>query len=100
MSPGPSKKATRRISHRKPPKASPANTTTDDFPALFERMDTGVALCELVRDENGTITDYRYLEFNPAFETMLRLDHKTARGQRRSQQLPPNENSWAAWYGL
>lgn len=56
---------------------------------LYTNMSLGFALHKVLRDEQGNIVDYSYLEINPAFERMtgIRRGHwygKTAR------QLQPN----------
>ncbi|HNX57533.1 MAG TPA: PAS domain S-box protein, partial [Spirochaetota bacterium] len=39
------------------------------FPILFEHMTEGVALHELIFDENGKPVNYRILDINPSYET-------------------------------
>jgi PAS domain-containing protein len=39
------------------------------YRTLFETMDEGFALCELVRDDRGKAVDYRVLEANRASES-------------------------------
>ncbi|MBV8761575.1 MAG: GAF domain-containing protein, partial [Deltaproteobacteria bacterium] len=38
----------------------------EKYRSLFETMDEGFALCELVRDAEGRVIDYRYVDENPA----------------------------------
>lgn len=40
---------------------------------LFENMTTGLALHEVVCDEQGRAVDYRFLEINPAYEQLTGL---------------------------
>jgi PAS domain-containing protein len=35
--------------------------------ALFEVLREGVALCEMIRNDQGEVIDYRIVEANPAF---------------------------------
>src|SRR5690606_29755722 len=35
---------------------------------IFQRMQEGLFLTEAMRDQQGRITDFRFLEVNPAFE--------------------------------
>jgi len=64
---------------------------------LFESIDEGFCLCEMLFDENGKPHDYRFLEVNPEFEKLTGLEQvlgKTAR------ELVPNlEASWFEIYG-
>ena len=38
------------------------------YRTLFESLDEGFCICEMLTDEHGRTTDYRFLEVNPAFE--------------------------------
>ena len=40
---------------------------------LFEVIDDGYCLCEMLRGPDGAPLDYRFLETNPLFETMTGL---------------------------
>ena len=50
------------------------------FRALFESLQEGVALHEVVRDGAGQAVDYRLLELNPAFEVHTGLQATKVRG--------------------
>ncbi|HUQ84230.1 MAG TPA: PAS domain S-box protein [Gemmatimonadaceae bacterium] len=65
---------------------------------LFETMDEGVALCELVRDADQRVVDYRYLELNRAFESHIGLNRADAEGRLRSEVLPASDASWLEIY--
>ena len=39
----------------------------EKYRSLFESIDTGFCVLELIWDERGNATDYRFLEMNPAF---------------------------------
>ena len=52
-----------------------------NFHALFEHLMEGVALHELVRDEAGTIVNYRILAVNPAFEVQTGIHAAKVRGR-------------------
>ena len=45
----------------------------EKYRTLFTEMIEGSALHEIICDENGKPVDYRFLEMNPAFETMTGL---------------------------
>ena len=47
------------------------------FRSLFDHMIDGLALHELITDETGTPIEYRILEVNPAFETLLGISRET-----------------------
>jgi PAS domain-containing protein len=64
---------------------------------LFESMEDGFCVVEVLFDENNTPIDYRFLEMNPAFEAQTRL--KQAKGKTARQLLPNLENHWFETYG-
>ncbi|GAB6042961.1 ATP-binding protein [Endothiovibrio diazotrophicus] len=62
------------------------------FQTLFQAMNEGVALHELVFDEQGRATDYRILEVNPAYSAILGLSKEAVEGELASAiygQTPP-----------
>lgn len=65
-----------------------------DYRHLFSRMTEGFALNEIIRDEKGNPTDYRFLEVNPAFEIYTGLKRKDVIGVHRNKLLPPNPASF------
>jgi len=50
------------------------------FRTLFENLTEGVALHEMIYDENGKAVDYRILDINPSYEKHTGLLHKKAKG--------------------
>ncbi|NHC34734.1 PAS domain S-box protein [Scytonema millei] len=64
---------------------------------LFETIDEGFCVCEMLFDENGKPIDYRFLEINPAFEKMTGLQQ--AVGKTARQLVPNLEASWFEMYG-
>lgn len=57
---------------------------------IFETLEEGVALNELVYDADGTIIDYRILEVNRAFESIAQLPREQVIGRLASDiyQIP------------
>jgi len=66
------------------------------FRALFTAIDEGYCLCEMVLDEGGAPTDYRFLEVNPLFETMTGI--RAPVGRTAYEMVPNLEPSWVATY--
>jgi PAS domain S-box-containing protein len=64
------------------------------FRTLFNTMQEGFALHEVVFDENGKPVDYRYLEINPAFERLTGLTRDDVIGRRVREVLPQLEEQW------
>jgi len=55
--------------------------------SLYASMNEGVALYEILFDESGSPTDYRLLDFNPAFGAIFDLERETAVGRTASELL-------------
>ncbi|WP_445638316.1 histidine kinase [Nostoc sp. DSM 114161] len=67
------------------------------YRTLFESIDQGFCICEMVFDENGKPIDYRFVKVNPAFETIAGL--KQATGKTARELVPNLEASWFEIYG-
>jgi len=65
---------------------------------LFAQMLNGFALHEIVRDEAGTIADYRFLDVNPAFERLTGLVKDQVIGKTAREILPGIEPQWIEHY--
>jgi two-component system, cell cycle sensor histidine kinase and response regulator CckA len=61
---------------------------------LFESMNSGFSLHEIIRDANGTPCDYRFLEVNSAFEKLTGLRREDLIGRRVLEVLPATEPYW------
>jgi len=64
--------------------------------ALFNAVDEGYCLCELVYDADGRPIDYRFLEVNPLFEEMTGL--RNACGRTAYDLIPDLEPHWLDLY--
>jgi PAS domain S-box-containing protein len=67
------------------------------FRTLFESMDEGYCVIEMIFDEQNNPTDYRFLEVNPAFEKQTGI--KNARGRLMREIAPDHEQHWFDIYG-
>lgn len=65
--------------------------------AVFNGVDQGFCLCEVVRDAEGRAVDYRFLEVNRLFETMTGL--ADAAGRTALELVPDLEPFWVETYG-
>lgn len=61
---------------------------------LFEMMEDGMAVHELVYDAQGKPADYRFLEVNPAFERLTGLSADNVVGRTVREALPGTEQQW------
>ncbi|MBC7453784.1 MAG: response regulator [Massilia sp.] len=64
---------------------------------LFDSIDEGFCVIEMLFDEAGKPVDYLFLETNPNFEKQIRLPG--AAGKRASELLPGLEAHWFDTYG-
>jgi PAS domain S-box-containing protein len=67
------------------------------YRTLFESMDEGFCIIEMLFDENGRAVDYRFLDTNPAFERHTGL--RPAMGERALELVPEIEPHWLEAYG-
>ena len=63
---------------------------------LFERLHEGLVLAELVRDTNGAVVDWRYLDVNPAWEDMVGIPREAAVGRTVREVIPDIEAEWVS----
>jgi PAS domain S-box-containing protein len=62
------------------------------YRALFDSIEEGFCVFELICDDNGRVVDWVYLETNPAFER--RTGWKDPVGRRIREFLPDLEDGW------
>ncbi|HEY9880058.1 MAG TPA: PAS domain S-box protein [Leptolyngbyaceae cyanobacterium] len=67
------------------------------YRTLFETMEDGFCVIEMLFDDNKTPIDYRFLEINPAFEKQSGLSQ--AVGKTVRQLIPTLEEFWFETYG-
>jgi PAS domain S-box-containing protein len=67
------------------------------FRALFESMDEGYCVAEVIFDAENRPIDYRFLEVNPVFERQTGI--KDARGRLMREIAPDHEQHWFDIYG-
>lgn len=71
----------------------------EDYRMLFHEMLNGYALHEIICDEAGNPSDYRFLAANPAFERMTGMKAAETVGRTVLEILPDTERSWIECYG-
>ena len=69
------------------------------YRGLFESMNEGFALHELLYDESGEPCDYRFLDVNPAFERLTGLKRQDVVGRTAVEVLPGTELYWVKRFG-
>jgi PAS domain S-box-containing protein len=65
------------------------------YRALFESMQEGFALGEMICDSAGEPVDWRYLDVNPAFETMFGIRREHVVGRTYRELFP--DAPWEYW---
>jgi PAS domain S-box-containing protein len=66
---------------------------------LFDKMLNGFAIHEIITDEHGKPIDYRFLDLNPAFESLTGLKKEEIVGKTVKEVLPNTEDYWIENYG-
>jgi hypothetical protein len=69
----------------------------EKYRALFDSMDQGVCILEILVDEANVPYDYRFIETNPVFEKQTGL--KEANGKTAKELVPNLEQHWIDRYG-
>ncbi|CAA9363864.1 Two-component system sensor histidine kinase/response regulator hybrid [uncultured Microcoleus sp.] len=67
------------------------------YRTLFESIDEGFCIIEVLFDANNTPIDYRFLEINPVFEQQTGIQQ--AVGKTVRQLVPDIEDHWIKIYG-
>ncbi len=69
----------------------------EKYRTLFDSIDEGFCIIEMVFDADGKPADYRFLEINPAFEKQTGLHE--AKGKLMRTLAPDHEAHWFEIYG-
>ena len=89
-------KIARNISKRKLTEEA-LRKSEENYRILFESMDEGFCVVEMLYDSNGKPVDYRFVEINPAFEKQTGLQQ--ALGKTICQMVPDHDAHWFELYG-
>jgi len=73
------------------------HASEERYKTLFDSIDEGFCVLEMLYDENGKAGDYRFIETNPAFEKQTGLQH--AVGRRMLEIASDHEKHWFEIYG-
>ena len=71
-------------------------TSEQRYRTLFDTMDEGFSVVEMLYDSDGKPRDYRFLEINPAFEKQTGLAH--ALGKTIRELAPRHDEHWFRIY--
>ena len=70
-----------------------------EYQMLFHKMLNGFALHEIICDNQGKPTDYRFLAVNPTFECMTCMKEEDIVGRTVLEVMPDTERHWIETYG-
>ncbi|MCP1715503.1 PAS domain S-box-containing protein [Methanocalculus alkaliphilus] len=70
-----------------------------EYSLLFNQMNAGFAVHEIILDEHGTPADYRFINVNPAYEEMTGLSKERIIGRTVRTILPGTEDFWIEAFG-
>ena len=73
--------------------------STERYRSLFHNLSEGFALHEMLFDDHGRPSDYRFLEVNPMFERMTGLSKERVIGRTLLEVMPGTETLWIEKYG-
>ena len=81
-------------------KADEARRESEDkFKTLIAQMQLGLAVHEIICDENGVPVDYRFLDVNHCFEKLTGLKRDLIIGKTVLEIMPLTEKDWISKYG-
>lgn len=61
---------------------------------LFENVTDGFALADAIRSDDGRVVDWRFLDANSAWFSMIGLDRKTTIGRTGTEVTPATPTEW------
>lgn len=71
--------------------------TEENYQRLFNTMIDGVALVELIRNDEGTVVDYRYLDANLSLEKIFGYSRREIVGKSLKELFPAVEAEWISF---
>ena len=71
----------------------------EELRLFFDHMLAGVAIHEMIYDQDGNPVDYRFLNVNRKFEELTGLDSKDIIGKTVKEVFPNTEQYWIDTYG-
>jgi PAS domain S-box-containing protein len=74
-----------------------ARESEDKYRTLFNSIDQGFCILEMLFDDEHVPVDYRFIETNPVFESQTGL--KGAQGRTARELVPTLEDRWFKIYG-
>ena len=89
----------RRLEEKRKETEATLRESEERYRMLFEHLEEGFALHEMIFDEDGKPFDYRFLAANPAFEQLTGLKLEGIIGRTVREAIPNIEQYWIDTYG-
>jgi PAS domain S-box-containing protein len=70
------------------------------YKLLFNEMNSGCALQEMIYDYNGNPLDYKFIEVNPAYENIIGFKKEYLIGRTIREIIPDYKNTWIDRFGI
>lgn len=70
------------------------STNEDYWRGLFEKLREGLVIGEAIRDGDNCITDWRYVDINPAWGELVGMSSSAAAGRTIREVFPGIEDAW------
>jgi PAS domain S-box-containing protein len=71
----------------------------EKYRLLYESMDQGLALHEIITDENGNPVDYMFLDINDSYTRIMGVTREMSIGRRIREVMPKVEQNWIDIFG-
>jgi diguanylate cyclase (GGDEF)-like protein/PAS domain S-box-containing protein/putative nucleotidyltransferase with HDIG domain len=71
----------------------------EKFRLLYSAMNQGMALHEIVTDENGSVVDYVFLDINESYTKLFGTTKEQVLGKRITEVMPKVESYWIEAFG-
>lgn len=76
-----------------------AEESEEKYRLLYESMNQGLALHEIITDENGNPVDYVFLDINASYTRLLGVTREMSIGKRIKEVMPKVEQYWIDIFG-
>ncbi|MDX9691755.1 MAG: diguanylate cyclase [Acholeplasmataceae bacterium] len=90
----------KKINHEKETLSKSLKESEEQYRLLATQMHLGLALHEMIFDEQGKPIDYVFISVNDSFERITGLKRENLIGKRVLSVLPETESYWIETYGI
>lgn len=76
-----------------------AQKSEEQYRLLFTEMEQGIAVHEVIYNDESKVVDYRFIDINPAYERITGLTREMVLNKRVREILPNVEEYWIETFG-